>query len=220
MPPLGIVVALRAELAPALRPLKAVLAFHQGFPVYRSAGLRCIVAGVGRERAAAAARALCSAEPLSGLVSAGFAGALTEELRTGDLVLGGCPDHPADPALLERARASGPYADGDVACVEAVLNEAARKRELARRSGARVVDMESAAVAEAAREAGRPFLAAKAVLDTPDAPLAGAYGSCLAVLWTTLTRPGGVMRDAKRSRVAAERLKTLFTRLDAEDPPY
>ncbi len=213
MAPLGIVAALRSEVAPALRDLKASVVVCGGLPCYETPGFRLILSGVGHRRADRAARLLADAGPLDALVSAGFAGALSDELRPGDLVLGGSADFPADPALLERLVSTTPCRRGASAAVDAVLNDAAGKADLARRSGALVVDMESGAVGAVARERSLPFLCAKVVLDTPSAPLASRYDGCLPVLAALLFRPGGVLRDARRSRIAAERLRAFLVPL-------
>ena len=91
-----------------------------------------------------------------------------------------------------------------------MLNDAAGKAALARRSGALVVDMESGAVGAVARERNLPFLCAKVVLDTPAAPLAAPYDGCLSILGAMLLHPRGVWRDARRSRIAAGRLREFL----------
>jgi hypothetical protein len=71
-------------------------------------------------------------------------------------------------------------------------------------------------VARAARERGAGFLCAKVVLDTPAAPLACDYAGLLSVLGRILRRPKtvcGIRADAKRARIAAERLGAFYVRL-------
>lgn len=213
MAPFGIVAALRSEVAPALRDLKASVIVCGGLPCYEAPGFRLILSGVGHRRADRAARLLADAGPLDALLSVGFAGALTEDLHPGDLVLGGSTDFPADPGLLQRLGSAVPCRRGNTAPVDAVLNEAPKKTALAQRSGALVVDMESGAVGAVARERGLPFLCAKAVLDTPAEPLASSYDGCLPILLALLLHPRGVLRDARRSRIAAERLREFLVPL-------
>lgn len=152
------------------------------------------ICGVGFEKARAAAEAIGDAELL---VSAGFCGALDASLRTGDLIAGG--------TVRERRRF-----EGDPRAIEAVPD--ARRGDTLwvpsvqttlEAADALAVDMESAAVAEIAAARGVPFLMLRAVLDTPDAPLAGDY------TWRMLLKPWrwpGVPRDARRAKVAAAAL--------------
>lgn len=213
MAPLGIVAALRSEVAPALRDLKARVIVCGGLPCYETPGFRLILSGVGPRRAERAARVLAEAGPLEALLSAGFAGALTDDLSPGDLVLGGSLGFTADPGLLQRFSAVTSCRQGASAPVDAVLNDAAEKAALAQRSGALVVDMESGAVGAVARELNLPFLCAKVVLDTPAEPLAATYDGCLAILGAVLLHPRGVLRDARRSRIAAARLADFLVPL-------
>lgn len=130
---------------------------------------------MGPGAAEAAARTLIEAG-CDGLISFGLAGALSSELEPGSVVI---PDEvvadvggwaPTDPAwrerLLGRLAAGGVAASGGrlYGSDQPVLT-AEGKRELAISTGASAIDMESHAVARVAREAGRPFLVIRAVLD-------------------------------------------------------
>lgn len=151
------------------------------------------VCGVGFDKARAAAEA--AADPAL-LVSAGFCGALDATLRTGDLIAGGTirdgRRFEGDP----RAVAAVPGARrGDTLWVPDVRTKLD--------APGLAVDMESAAVAEVAAARGVPFLMLRAVLDTPDAPLAGDYS------WGMLLKPwrwAGIPRDATRAKIAAAAL--------------
>ena len=121
------------------------------------------VSGIG---AAAAGRtgAEVTARPLRALVSAGFCGALSPELRVGDLV---APDEVRDQATGERFApdpemlAAAPGARGTLV---SAVRLARTPADRARLEGV-AVDMESAALARASRAAGVPFLALRAVTD-------------------------------------------------------
>ena len=58
MAPFGIVAALRSEVAPSLRDLKASIIVCGGLPCYETPGFRLILSGVGARRADSAARLL------------------------------------------------------------------------------------------------------------------------------------------------------------------
>jgi adenosylhomocysteine nucleosidase len=145
---------------------------------------RVACAGARTARAAELARRL-AAQGVEGLVSFGVAGGLDPTLEPGRMLL---PSRvmldaavaiETDPglrrSLLELARSGGlspveaPLAGSD----RAVASRAA-KRALHEASGAAAVDMESHAVAEAAREAGLPFVAIRVVVDDAGCALPSA----------------------------------------------
>ncbi len=121
------------------------------------------LSGMGADAAARTAAELL-ARPLRGLVSAGFCGALSPGLRVGDLV---APDEvrdeatgesfAPDPAML----AAAPGARGTLVSARRLARTPADR---ARLDGV-AVDLESAAIARASRDAGVPFLALRAVTD-------------------------------------------------------
>lgn len=133
-------------------------------------GARIRVSGASAGKAEALARALAE-EGATALLSVGLAGGLRPEARSGMLLLPQSvrlPDGstiPADAALLQRLQTllqlpAGPVAAG----VDAAIMDPMAKAELAR-SGAAIVDMETHGVARAARDAGLPWAAVRAVAD-------------------------------------------------------
>jgi len=166
---LGIVAALPGEA----RPLAGGRVDPGGR--WRSgAGVEMQLAGVGPRRAAAAAEGLLAAGATA-LASWGSAAALAPDLTAGALLL---PRSvvaadgevlPVDAAwqrrLLECLAAHLPVGTGPMAEVRAVVATPADKASLRRRTGAVAVDMESAAVARCARQAGVPFVVVRAVVD-------------------------------------------------------
>ena len=138
------------------------------------AAVRVLQIGVGLDRAE---RRAAEAADAGLYLSAGCAGALDPALRAGDLVIGDrvLPLDPsgraaaevrADPeALAAWSKARGvDVRVGPIASSPVLLHSAAVKREAARH-GALVVEMESAAVAAAARARGIPCAVVKVVLD-------------------------------------------------------
>lgn len=128
---------------------------------------------------ASAVRAADEAERLVALgavaiVSFGIAAGLDPRLEAGDLifadrvVLPGGRSVPTDPEWLKAAsaRAGLPRSFiGPVAGTDRLLATVADKRDLAARSGALSGDMESAAAAAVAQQAGLPLLVVRAVSD-------------------------------------------------------
>ena len=179
---IGVVAALRTEVRAVSHPRLSVTA-----------------GGVGFERAQAAAERMVREVAPELLVATGFCGAVDPSLATGDLVAGGTVREGRRFPPEERAVSAVPGARrADTLWVPAV------RRNLGAVEGAAAVDMESAAVAEVAAAHALPFLMLRAVLDTPDAPLASDYR------WTTILKPWtwfGIPRDARRARAAASSLK-------------
>lgn len=105
------------------------------------------------------------------LLSFGIAGGLAPDLATGDLVIGmtvatGAVAYPCDPDLAARLATAVPGAvRGGIWGGDVIVDTAEAKARLHRDSGAVIVDLESAAVAAAAIEAGLPFGVLRAVAD-------------------------------------------------------
>lgn len=163
---LGLVLALPAEAR------TMGLSHWRPGSVVRQSGLLLAMAGVGPERAQAAARSLLRMGA-QGLVSWGLAGGLDPTFQPGDLLL---PVEVCSEGRVWRVdtrwRAVFAMAlesrDAD-ACLRLwsgaePIASLQRKRDLARR-GMSAADMESAAVAQVAGEAGVPFVAVKAICD-------------------------------------------------------
>jgi 4-hydroxy-3-methylbut-2-en-1-yl diphosphate reductase len=176
-------------------------------------GMTVVRTGVGPECAAAAAAV---ARRLAGqaVAVAGFCGALSGDLRPGDIVVatevrgphhephGGSRAEPVDcswePLVAAlRARSAGRVFAGPVVSADHVVRGAERTALAAgaesgaaggQSAAALAVDMESAWLAKAA--AGRPFAVLRVVLDTPayelTRPLAMLYAGVKA--WRTLRR--------------------------------
>lgn len=143
-------------------------------------GVRFHVSGMGAEAAATAATRLVEERPRA-IVATGFCGALMPILEAGDLVAAERVVHentgdafPADEVML----AAAPGRRGTLVSATHVARTPADRGAL---HGA-AVDLESATLARAARDAGIPFLALRAVSDRfqdriPDIlPLLDAYG--------------------------------------------
>lgn len=178
----------------------------------RHGRLHIEISGIGAERARGAAERLCDEASPELLVSAGFCGALDRSLKTGDLIAGGArregKTFPFDAHAVEAV----PQARrGDALWVPAVQRELSAPSE-----GVLCVDMESAAVADVAERRAIPFLMLRAVLDTPEAPLASTYS------WVLLFQPWkwpAVRHDARRARIAADALSDGLRMLSKNLPP-
>ena len=220
---LGIIAALSTELKAtlqALPPQKSPVV--QGLACHECPPFVFAASGVGARPAAAATLLLADAQRPEAILSVGFCGALTDDHKTGDLILGGTGGHPATPAILDLLRSAAPQAKvGELAMVPKVVTDFDEKRSIWKKTGALAIDMESGAVAVAAKERGLGFACVKVVIDTPSDPLASTYAGCLSVLKDVLLRPGTLLLmayDSKRVKLASERLRDFFLALKDKLP--
>lgn len=180
-PPLiGVLSALRPEVSILARGLTSPRKTRvEGRAAWRGklggAPLLVLPGGMGPRKSAASARALVE-QGVSSLFCVGAAGALTESLEVGDLVLaewvleagGGRDAAPCDGAWIERARALAArtgvrLAAGGVVSVPEPAATPEAKARLAALTGALAADMESAAAA--AQASGVAFLALRVITD-------------------------------------------------------
>jgi adenosylhomocysteine nucleosidase len=117
-------------------------------------GVRIIHTGVGPHAARAALELAVCGELPERVISSGFAGALTPELRVGDVV--------CDRGI------EGDVRGARFASAQAVLATAREKREFRERTGADVVDMETDAIREVCAAAGVPMMALRVISDGPE----------------------------------------------------
>ena len=157
--------------------------------VYRGQlrGKPCLLVqtGIGRRRAEKATRFVLERFSVTELISVGFAGALTSDLKIGDVVAcstvrrasgfgkdeGEAEPYAADAGLL--ALASSGTGDGSTRSLAAtcvttpgVVSGAGAKQELGREFQAQVVDMESYWIAGMASTHRVPFIAIRSISDT------------------------------------------------------
>jgi adenosylhomocysteine nucleosidase len=195
-----VVAALREELQSILPALERVRGFRTG-PLRYRVGMLCgldvaiVRTGIGAALARSRTRHLIEALGPRLVLNVGFAGALREDLSTGDILIGAegrDVGEPADDdASAARAPAAGTWRSeaglvrlaedldpseiglpngvhvhvGRVVTTVAVVGRPEDKRALGQRFAALAVDMESSAVARSAEERGIPFLYVRAVLD-------------------------------------------------------
>jgi len=157
--------------------------------VYRGQlkGKPCILVqtGIGRRRADKATQFVLERFPVTSLISIGFAGALTPDLKIGDVLAcstvrrasgfgkdeGEAEAYAADLNLLALA-SSGPAGAatrilaGTCVTTPGVVSGARAKQELSREFQAQVVDMESYWIARVVSARRVPFIAIRSVSDT------------------------------------------------------
>ncbi len=242
MDPIAIFVATRWELQAVQR---AIVMDR----VTTIAGVRCqighqgqraywlIQTGVGPAAASAVAEQVLKAQPMSLVLSTGFACALIPA-QVGDLIVGtavssvpsdemGTTGH--DSILCDEAVRSGLLAVaedagiavrvGTIVSGPTVVWQAEGKRRLRRLTDATGLDMESAALASVARERGVPMAIVRTVSDLVDEDLPLDFNlflrptSWMKGIWALIRHPTSFVRLNRlrtQSRVAAHRLTEWF----------
>ena len=155
---------------------------------YKNKAILLVQTGIGKERAEAATKFILERYSVTALVSLGFAGALTEELKVGDIILcstlyrdNRCTQGEAglgnpyysDASLVSVAsltlalqRTAIRFCQGNSVTVAQPVSKAEAKCALGKAFHADGVDMESYWVARIASAKQVPFIAIRAISDT------------------------------------------------------
>jgi adenosylhomocysteine nucleosidase len=157
---IAIVVAMRREVAPLLAGIRARQV--DGVEFYELENAVVAVGGIGRRAASKAAEVLVAQYSPSLLVSAGIAGALSLQLKVGDVV------RAREVIDAESGVHFATQGGTETLVTVPSVSGSFEKRGLAARTGAAVVDMEASAVAEVAQRHGVEFAAIKTISDELD----------------------------------------------------
>lgn len=245
---IGIFTATRWEYAAVRRILSDGRTHRQG-PVRYFVGRRgrweVVVAqtGVGSEKAAVAGRVVLHWQPLDLAVSAGLACALVPA-QVGDILVGTnvrmeaddregvqgarmCAGEIAMVAVRAAERAGLPVKAGPFVTVPRILWHATEKQAMAKMTGAIGLDMESAALAEAAAGRKVPFAIIRSVSDLVDENLPvdlnlfmhpADWLKGLAACVAAPSCVGGFLRLRAQMRTASDRMSRFFERFVDELP--
>lgn len=121
--------------------------------------------GVGKRAAQTRVADFLKAHSPRLLISAGFAGAVSNELNIGDIFFA---ENFSDAALLASIRQFGVV--GRLETVAAIADDPKERADFVRR-GVAAVDMETDVIANACAQRQIPMLSLRAISDTPAAPL-------------------------------------------------
>ena len=218
---IGIVCALPMELAPFFDRCERVRSYSGGEFSFRGGrydGVRiaAVICGMGFANARRATQALVDAHTPAWILSAGFAGALRDGMKVGNIVMASSlADTHGNELSVEMNAPSDPSRGlyvGRIVTVDSMVRTVAEKRALAARFDALAVDMESLAVAQVARDTKTRFVAVRSISDdlSEDLPpevlaVTGSTGTTRlgAALTSIWKRPGSV-KDMWRLREAAQ----------------
>jgi nucleoside phosphorylase len=103
------------------------------------------------------------------LISAGFAGALNDRLRVGDLVLAK-NFSTLDPSKVRSCLAGLSVHVADLLTVPAMIDSVEERRRIAQTTGASAVDMETEFISRACAQRGIPMLSLRVISDSPASP--------------------------------------------------
>ena len=168
-PVVGVACALRSEARHLVRPVPRLTSVQR-----LADGKLLALTGMGPAAATAGAERLVAAGA-GALVSWGLAGGLDPALPAGRIFLPSEIATPAGALLATDARwrerlgaalaSFAPLTSGRLVTSAVVVATVAAKAALFKTSGARAVDMESAAIAEVARGRSLPFIAVRVIID-------------------------------------------------------
>lgn len=168
---IGITFALPSESSDLVRQLQAIRR-HDNLLSGKIADrdVTILHTGVGAKNCNARLEILLHKTRPRLVISSGFAGAVSEELRVGDLVLA---KNFSDAQLLLNAEQI--LRDRQPRLVKlftstSIVDSIAERNEIARRAGAAAVDMETGAIAGVCNAHGVPLLSLRGISDTPSQP--------------------------------------------------
>ena len=128
------------------------------------------------------------------LISAGFAGALNDELQVGDLLL--AKNFSTIDLNQKRSSCSRlPIHIADLFTASTLIDSSDERTEIARTSGAAAVDMETEFIARVCAEHALPLLSLRIITDTPRKPFPA---------------PAHVLFDIAKQRTDLPKLATFF----------
>lgn len=218
MSKIAIIAAMEREMQSLVKGWKkSALSYDEKrFTSFERQGCMVAIAGIGRQNAAMAAKAVVQQFQPSILISVGLAGALIRSLKIASIFT---PNIVVDAAsgTEYRRSADSSHLSGGVMVTSNEIAGAEAKQRLVQRFHALVVDMEAASVAQVAQEAGISFQAVKAISDEAEFVMppmekfidaTGTFHSGKFATWVTL-RPwhwAKVMALARNSSRASKAL--------------
>jgi len=185
-----------------------------------SANVQVILVGLGKRNAERAIRAALAKERPELVLTCGFAGGLSPELATGEVVFAAGPETRLEPALLAAGAKPARFH-----CADSVAATAEEKRALREVTGADAVEMESAVICAVCREQNIPSATVRVILDpaNEDLPLdfnqlmtanqEMSYGKLALALAKSPGKVSALLRLQKEAEAAAGKLGRVLAGL-------
>ena len=171
---IAVTFALPSESSDFVRLLRGQSSTPAGSPATsdRPRGQKVCVwhTGVGEKTARIRLESLLREQTPKLLISSGFAGALSDRLNVGDLLLAENYSAPALASAVRSLPEPFPHVVGRLATAAAMIDTPEDRQELARKEKADAVDMETHFISEACAAAGVPMLSLRVISDSPAAP--------------------------------------------------
>jgi adenosylhomocysteine nucleosidase len=168
---IGITFALPSESSGVVRQLQAIQRHDNLLSgKIKNREVTIVHTGVGASNCNARLEVLLHKTRPSLVISSGFSGAVSEQLRVGDLILA---RNFSDPGLL--ANAGQVLGDWEPRVVKlftttSIIDSIDQRNEIARVAGAEAVDMETGAIADVCKVHGVPLLSLRIISDTASEP--------------------------------------------------
>lgn len=181
--------------------------------------------GIGRENAEKAARKFLEAQMPSLLMTCGFAGGLTSELKIGDVIFEILATSSAGNDLYAaiRTKLAGAGAkEAKIFCADRIATTVTDKKKLREETGADAAEMESGAVQAVCAEHGIPCVTVRVISDTADQDLPLDFNKFLTenksmdmskLMMAVARAPwkmGALMELQKNTKLAAQRLADVL----------
>jgi len=195
-------------------------------------GVCTIIVGVGRQNAEKAVRSFLAASAPELVLTCGFAGGLTPELKLGEVVFEigsrklevGNQSEPPQASCYEELFAAGAK-PVKFFCADRIATTVAEKKKLRAETGADAVEMESAAIQAVCRERGISCATVRVISDpsNEDLPLdfnalakpdkSLDYGKLAWALAKSPGKIGGLRELQKKTSFAAKQLAAVLERI-------
>jgi adenosylhomocysteine nucleosidase len=161
---IAVVTALEREVRPLVHKWRAVQSETEGrtFKYFESDSVVVVCGGIGVEAARRAAEAVIARYAPAAIYSAGFAGALSGEMKIGDVLRPARVVNASDGSSIRLDPGAG------VLVTFGAIAGTVQKKNLRNAYSAQAVDMEAAGVARAAQARGVRFEAIKVISDESD----------------------------------------------------
>ncbi len=150
--------------------------------------------GVGEELCRQRMASFLQDRQFACLVSAGFAGALNDKLRAGDLLLAE-NFSTVELNAMRSGLGSSLIHRANLLTVTSIIDSIEERQKIAQTTGAVAIDMETEFIARACAEHGVPLLSLRVISDSPSEPFPG---------------PSKILFDIERQRTHVRKLAMFF----------